>query len=303
MSPEGPQPAFSVVVPTVGRPERLQGCLRALSKLDYPRDGFEVVVVNDGGGEATERVGAGAVEGLVLTVISTERRGAAAARNTGAGRARGAFIAFTDDDCEPTPGWLAALQAVLESEPGAAVGGAMVNGARGRCAAGSQAVLDATHTHFNGGPAGPTFFATSNLAFPAEGLRALGGFDESFEHAEDRELCERWLRSGRRFGYAPDAVVRHMRELAPAELWRQHFGYGRGAWHFHRVRKQQGWGRFAVQRGFYGELARQVRRPRAEAGPVALGLLAATSQVANAAGFARESLAQRLGATTKGPTR
>ena len=42
------QPYFSVIIPTHARPDRLAACLEALANLDYPRDRFEVIVVDDG---------------------------------------------------------------------------------------------------------------------------------------------------------------------------------------------------------------------------------------------------------------
>ena len=171
----------------------------------------------------------------------------------------------------------------------------MVNGASGRCAAGSQVVLEAAYAHFNRDPAGPRFYATSNLAFPAESLRDLGGFDETLLHAEDRELCERWVRSSRRFVDVPEAIVRHMRELTLREFWRQHFGYGRGAWAIHRTRAARDQEHFRVEPGFYAELSRRVWDSSDSAGRPTLAALAATSQAANAAGFAREAVATRFG--------
>jgi glycosyltransferase involved in cell wall biosynthesis len=290
---------FSVVVPTLGRARQLEGCLDALARLDYPRLRFEVVVVNDGGGDAIDQAASGWEDQLNLELITTEAVGPSGARNAGARRARGRFVVFTDDDCEPEAGWLRALEPVLEVNPDSAIGGTIVNGARGRWAAASQAMLDATHAHFNRDPAEPRFFATNNLAFPADGLRAVGGFDESFRYAEDRELCERWLHSGRHFGHAPKAIVRHMRELTPRGFWRQHFGYGRGAWALHRVRSERDWGRFEIEPHFYAELGRQIRRPRNGVGPLFLGASAVISQLANAAGFAHEGLSARRRARPK----
>ena len=279
-----------MVVPTLGRAERLHGCLGALARLDYPSDLLEVLVVNDGGGQKIEVAASDWAGRLQLTVLSTSGAGASAARNAGAERASGRFIAFTDDDCEPERGWLGALQPELEANPGAAVGGTMVNGATGRCAVGSQAVFDAAHAYFNRDPTAPIFFATNNLTFPADGFRAVGGFDERFGFAEDRELCEQWLRSDRRFVHAPEAVVRHMRQLTPITFWRQHLCYGRGAWTLYRTRDERDGGRFAVDPSFYAELVRQVRRKREGAGRPSVAALAAISQIAYAAGFASEAL-------------
>ena len=40
---------ISVIIPTFGRPEHLCACLRALCRQTFPRDNFEVIVVDDGG--------------------------------------------------------------------------------------------------------------------------------------------------------------------------------------------------------------------------------------------------------------
>ena len=42
------QKTFSVIIPTYARPIMLKSCLRSLARIDYPREDFEVVVVDDG---------------------------------------------------------------------------------------------------------------------------------------------------------------------------------------------------------------------------------------------------------------
>src|SRR5215813_1646861 len=101
-------PRFSIVVPTYRRPAILAGCLDAVARLDYPCDRFEAIVVDDGGG-AVELPRAYADVDMVL--LTQAHAGPAAARNTGAARARGDFLAFTDDDCRPDPGWLSPFTA------------------------------------------------------------------------------------------------------------------------------------------------------------------------------------------------
>src|SRR4051794_1405179 len=100
---------FTIVVPTVGRVRRLDGCLAALADLDYPGDAYEVVVVNDGGGTEIERIVNRWEDQLRITVLSTCSVGPSAARNAGAAVAHGHFLGFTDDDCEPDSHWLTVL--------------------------------------------------------------------------------------------------------------------------------------------------------------------------------------------------
>jgi glycosyltransferase involved in cell wall biosynthesis len=285
-------PVLSVVVPTKGRPRYLERCLGALAGADYPHDRFEVVVVNDGGGPEVERIAAATGDRLAVAVVNPPGTGPSAARNAGAMSSRGEFIAFTDDDCEPAPEWLAALERALERNPGAAVGGETRNGApQSRAAVATQLVVDAVHAHFNRDPAAPRFFASYNVAFPAQPFRALGGFDERFRYAEDREMCERWLGAGHRFAHAPGALVHHMRTLTLREFWGQHYGYGRGALAFGHARRDR---RQPPRRDMIGvlrELARRTAQFNDAPGRLACAGYVALSQAATAAGFARETMA------------
>lgn len=288
---------LSVVVPTKGRPRYLEGCLAALAAADYPRERFEVVVVNDGGGREVES----AVEGFAASVnarlTTPARTGPSGARNAGAWAADGRYLAFTDDDCEPAPRWLPALERALDEHPGAAVGGVTINGApHDPAAVASQAVVDALLETFNREPGAPRFFASSNFAVPAEQFRAIGGFDEGFRYAEDREMCQRWIESGHRMAHAPDAVVYHMRTLTLRDFVRQHHGYGRGAWAFQRMTPDAG----RESSGVLRALARRALRSERGRGRIATAGYLALSQAATASGFAREAATHRLAGWRRG---
>ncbi len=41
------KPFFSIIIPTYNRPEQLAACLKSLTRLDYPQDCFEVIIVDD----------------------------------------------------------------------------------------------------------------------------------------------------------------------------------------------------------------------------------------------------------------
>jgi GT2 family glycosyltransferase len=283
------RPVISVVVPTKGRLASLERCLRALRATDFDHERFEVLVANDRGGEPGDSLVASFADELTVAVARPQRSGPSAARNAGVAAARGAYIAFTDDDCEPSATWLTALEHALEANPGAAVGGPIVNGVPENLGAmATQVVVDALHAHFNRDPRSPRFFASSNVAFPAAPLQALGGFDEDVRYAEDRELCERWIRTGHRFVSAPQAIVVHMRTLGLGEFMAQHYGYGRGARGFHRHRS--GAQRRADRSGVLMELAREAMRRRHHHGRLAIAGYAALSQLATAAGWARERI-------------
>jgi glycosyltransferase involved in cell wall biosynthesis len=286
------QPAISVVVPTKGRLSSLERCLEALCQADFAPERFEVVIANDHGGEQVDSLVASFEGRIDVAIARPERTGPSAARNAGAATARGDYVAFTDDDCEPTRGWLAALERSLAASPGAAAGGTVENGMPENLGAvATQVVVDALHAHFNRDPRSPRFFASSNVAFPAEAFRSMGGFDEGFRYAEDREVCERWILTGHRFVSAPDAVVIHMRTQGLRDFAAQHYGYGRGARAFQRTQPAEE--RRTDRSGVLRELARSTLRRHGHRSRLAVGAYVVLSQLATAAGFAHTAITSR----------
>jgi GT2 family glycosyltransferase len=255
----------SVVVATSGRrPAQLAALRRALDAQTEPPGGFEVVVVDD-----------------------SDRRGPSIARNEGVARAGGALIAFTDDDCEPDPGWLMALHDRWAGRGDVGVGGTVVNGLRrDRFAVASQLVHDCAHAWAN--RAAPRFFSSNNLALPHAALVELGGFDEGLRCAEDRELCDRWIAAGLALEHEPRAVVRHAHRMRAAGFLAQHAGYGHGAWRFRAAQAASGRRPAPIEPAFYDRLFRDAARR--SAGTAALVV---ASQLANAAGFASAAIADR----------
>jgi glycosyltransferase involved in cell wall biosynthesis len=105
-------PVASVIVPARDAESTLPRALEALARQDLEGD-YEVIVVDDGSRDTTAEL-ARAAPGPV-TVIEQEASGPAAARNRGVAAASGRVLAFCDADCFPSPGWLAAGTAALES--------------------------------------------------------------------------------------------------------------------------------------------------------------------------------------------
>src|SRR5262249_16613605 len=120
-------PTFTIVVPTYDRPTQLAACLGALERLEYPRDRFDVIVVDDGSPTSLRNVVEPFPERLRVELLRQANSGPAAARNAGAARARNEFLAFTDDDCTPAPDWLRQLAGRFVANPDHAIGGRVLN--------------------------------------------------------------------------------------------------------------------------------------------------------------------------------
>jgi len=290
-----PHPAFSIVVPTYQRPERLAACVRAVAGLRPPDGGFELIVVNDGGDDP-EPVIAEAVASSQAAIdwrcLNQNNAGPAAARNHGVAHARGRFIAFTDDDCTPELSWLTSLAPHLDRAPDALVGGSIVNRLPHAASMASQQLIDYLYRYFDGRPGRPRFFCSNNMALTRDAFERVGAFDVSILRAaaEDRELCDRWHHRGLPLVYAPDAVVGHAHAMTVRQFWRQHVNYGRGAHYFRAARAADGRG--GVRRepwAFYFGLLAHPFRDRVVGHPLRQAALMVLSQIANTAGYIAQS--------------
>lgn len=206
-------PVVSVVVPTRGRPERLGRLVAALEAQTLPTAALEVVVVDDASPDDTPEVldKLAADSALDLTVLHRpERRGPAAARNVGWRAASAPVVAFTDDDCVPEPGWLAAGLAALGTGRRAVVGRVLPpDDQLGRADEPFARVLRVESTRF---------FEACNVFYRRGDLEAVGGFDERFRRpsGEDTHLGLRMVERGVEPVFCPGATVRH--DVRPGDL-------------------------------------------------------------------------------------
>ena len=100
---------FSIVIPTYNRPKQLALCLKAIDGLTYHRGRFEVIVIDDGSHTLFASFMESISDRLPVRLITPSISGPVIACNRGAAEALGDFLAFTDDDCAPSPNWLEVL--------------------------------------------------------------------------------------------------------------------------------------------------------------------------------------------------
>jgi glycosyltransferase involved in cell wall biosynthesis len=224
----GDAPRVSVIVPVRDRRDLLRRTLDALAA--QTMTDHEVIVVDDGStdGSADEAERERAA-GRPVVVLDAGGRGAVAARTLGVGAASGEVLAFTDSDCEPDPGWLAAGLAGIDA------GADLVQGQTvpmGRVAALERSVAVGREDGL---------YATCNLLIRRAAFDAAGGFDASIGDrygfrpgrqlrdlgfGEDSLLGWR-VRSTGRTAFVPEALVRHhVFRAEPGEVLRRAWNTG-----------------------------------------------------------------------------
>jgi succinoglycan biosynthesis protein ExoA len=228
---KGAAPHVSVIVPARNEAATIVPCIRSILAQRVP-GGLEVIVADgdssDGTAELARSAGA--------AVVENPRGITPAGLNAALATARGEVIVRFDGHSEMPPGYIAACLRALEEEQGAVgVGGWWRIEGRGPW---GRAAAAALASPFGVGNArlrrpprpGEGRVDVDGFAFgcwPADVLRAFGGWDERFVRNQDFELSYRMRRAGGRIVFDPAIwSVYRPRESLPA-IARQYWDYGR----------------------------------------------------------------------------
>ncbi len=207
----------SLIIPTFERPTVLYETVRALAQIDYPKDRWDAVVVDDGSRPETLATITNwiAASNAPVRLLRQTHRGPAAARNCGARAAAGEALIFLDNDCLVAPDFIRRHLQVLKENPGCWVVGRVVLPSESRGTPFGRYrddCLEAFHrSQQQAGPSETEGITSQNLALWRSDFIGLGGFDEEFAIAssEDWELGQRAQDVGIRVLYDPQNAVLH----------------------------------------------------------------------------------------------
>jgi glycosyltransferase involved in cell wall biosynthesis len=189
-------PYFSVIIASYERPQGLTKLFDLLGRQVFAD--FEVIVVDQ---SAAAYEVAALQCNFALQYIHTNEKGAVKARNLGIKHARGRVLAFTDDDCEPHPEWLANAYKYFKQVQVVGVEGLIESDERDE---------EQYRIVRNLGVKG-LGFKTANLFLRKSIVEEIGGFDERFDNPhfrEDTDLAWRALAEGE-IPFADDVRVLH----------------------------------------------------------------------------------------------
>ena len=200
-------PFVTIIIPVWNSPDLIAKCLDAIRRQTYPADRFETLVIDNGSTDGTA-----AVVGryAFATLLSEPKPGSYNARNNGLRHARGDYFAFTDADCVPEPGWLAAAVAAARANPTAGICAGRITlfrtGGAGSEACEKYERLFAFDQRRNVA-AGACF--TANWLSPRRMFEELGDFDGRLKSGGDTDMSRRIHKAGYPLIYVPEMVVGH----------------------------------------------------------------------------------------------
>jgi len=213
----------SVIVPAYNAERTVERCLEALTGQDYPKDLYEVILVDDGSTDKTGEI----VGRYPVKYIRQENKGPATARNKGVEAAKGGIILFTDSDCVPEANWIEEMVRPFNSPEVAAVKGVYRAGQAGIVARFSQVEFEERFEMLKKADS-IDMVDTYSAGFRRDIFLKMGGFDTGFPVAnnEDTELSYRMSSLGLKMVFNPDAAVCHLnhpdsiKRYARIKFWR-----------------------------------------------------------------------------------
>jgi radical SAM protein with 4Fe4S-binding SPASM domain len=237
---EGQGVRISAVVCTYRNPRQLALTIESLLNQTLAPGQFEIIVVDNNSRDSTREV---VKRYPGVRYVLEPRQGLSFARNTGVEAARGEIVAFTDDDAEASPQWLAALLDLYDRHPDAWAAGGMVlpiwEGRRPWWLTGEMfrdlSLLDwgAEERALEW----PERVIGVNSSFRREAFERIGLFDVGLGRkgsemlgGEETEVQQRVHAMGGRVMYSPLAVVHHrvpLRRMRKGYFFRRAFGAGR----------------------------------------------------------------------------
>jgi GT2 family glycosyltransferase len=218
----------SFVVPVYNGERTLTRALDSVfaQKTDLP---VEVIAVEDGSTDGSPDILRALAEAGRITLVKGERRGAAAAINTGIRHARHDVICQVDQDVVLGDNWLAVLVAALDADPRLAAAQAYYGTDRGSTVWARVMGYDLEHRYSRIAGETVDHVCTGTTAYRKAALVEVGLFDETFGYGYDNDMSYRLAKAGWRMRLCRAAHSTHLwREDLGAYLRQQYgIGYGR----------------------------------------------------------------------------
>ena len=233
-----PTHAFvSIVVPVRNEQAYIQSTLEMLLVQDYPRDSFEIIVVDGQSDDATrDIVNRIARESRNVRLVDNPRQWSSAARNIGVEKSRGDLILIIDGHCElKNRSHLSDLADAFHRSGADIIG--RPQPLRIVVASSLQrAIAEARASRLGHHP--DSFIYTEidrfvpaisvGAAYRRQVFNRIGYFDESFDACEDVDFNYRADQAGLRCFFSARAAVHYAPRSSLAGLFRQLSRYGRG---------------------------------------------------------------------------
>ena len=213
-------PKVSIIVAAYNSQDTIEECLKSILTQNYPKDYYEIIVMDGGSKDATVKL----AEKFPIKVVSI-RLNAPAAYNYAMKIAAHPVLGFIDADAKVEAEWLSKLAPHLGDPQVAGVSGSIETwNAQNTWARSIGYELKNRYLRI-GKYTGR--IATMNLLLKRAVIEEAGGWDEKLPSQYDTDLGFRVSAKGYKIAYEPGAVCYHFNRPTLRAFYRQQLQYGK----------------------------------------------------------------------------
>jgi len=231
-------PKVSVIVPVKNGAATIRDLLDSLMQLEYDKGKLEIVVVDGNSVDKTCEI----VSRYPVRLLTEERPGLNAARNTGIKNSTGEIIVFTDSDCVVPRNWIERIIENFQDTEVGCVGGSTKGYYSDFLSRYSDESIIPVLRRFSkrevlSAIKPPLKYpAGCNMAIRREVTEKAGFFNENIVYGFDEdEFVERICKNGNKMVLDPEVMVMHKHRSTILNLLKQNFRYGQGIGSFPRT--------------------------------------------------------------------
>ena len=206
----------SIIIPALNEERYIENCLSALTDLYFPKDKYEIILVDNGSRDRTTEI-ANQFEVQILTKLNGT---IGALRNFGTRHARGDIFAFIDADCQVHKNWLKSAMRYFD-DLGVAAVGSRLNHLASTWVSKCWSLM-----HSEKKVTGETdWLPSGNMIVARKYFDEVNGFDEQLTTSEDYDLCLRLRSKGYKIISDPQISSIHLDppktlfEFYKKEIW------------------------------------------------------------------------------------
>ena len=231
---------LSIIIPHKNDSQRLSKCLEALNNQNYPRDLYEIIVIDNGSNKKHKESLELFVSKYDIVLLDEKKEGSYSARNTGLRNSKGNYIAFTDADCIPNFDWIRkGLKGFHHNKKCGLLGGNIklyykkIN---------KPNIYEIHETLFGYKQSKYIdkfkFAATANVFTSMKIINDVGNFNEDMFSSGDREWGVRVHESGYKIVYDEEVIIKHPARNSFKQLLKKRKRTAGGEYLFRRIKGQ-----------------------------------------------------------------
>lgn len=199
-------PAVSIIIPVYNNEENIGKLIESLLKSDYPKELFEIIIVDNGSNDRTKEI----IRQYSTVILLEEKniQSSYAARNKGIRNAKNEILAFIDSDCIANTQWIKEGVKVLVSEPADLAGGKVefVYSKHKTAAELYDSITNMQNIFYI---KEKKVSSTANLFVKSSLFDRIGMFPDWIKSGGDVQWTDKATRNGFSLVYAPKAIVKH----------------------------------------------------------------------------------------------